>query len=256
MPGILGAGPLGTALREAALDALAVLLPVTCAGCGRADRALCRDCRVACAVAPGPRSTTVQVLSGVIPVVSALRYDGAVRATILAFKESGRTDVARPLSAALRVAIEEAARIAEPSAERPRHPELELCTVPSTREGQRRRGYRPVDLLLRSAGFRADRVLATAATATQQKALGREERGVNLRGSLRARRRLDGRRFVLVDDIVTTGATLSEAARAVREAGGEVLACASLAFTPLRIAPHGPLLEPARDIHSIGGYGV
>lgn len=247
-------GTLGIVALDAALDALAVLFPVTCAGCGRADRALCRDCRVACAAAPGAGSTTTQVLGGSIPVVSALRYDGAVRATILAFKENGRTDVVGPLAAALRVALEEAARIAGPPGQA-RHPVLELGTVPSTREGQRRRGYRPVDLLVRFAGFRAARVLTAAATAAKQKTLGREERGVNLHGSLRARGPLAGRRFVLVDDVVTTGATLAEAARAIREAGGEVAACASLAFAPLRFAPDGPFLEPARDIHRLGGYG-
>ena len=236
--------------REAVLDALAVVLPVDCAGCGRPDRALCQDCRAACAVLGSAAAT--HVLPDGTGVASALRYDGAVRSTILAFKESGRTDVVRPLSTALAVAIEAAAGSLEHS---DGGAELALCPVPSTRSGQRRRGYLPVDALVRAAGFRPHQVLSAATPLVRQKTLGREERGQNLRDSMRARRALDGRRFLLVDDVLTTGATLTEAARAVRDAGGEVVACATLAYTPLLFRGPGSLREPARDIHRLGGYG-
>lgn len=244
------------AFRGAVLDALAVVLPVVCAGCGRPDRALCQDCRAACAVAPGLQPAGRRALADGTPVVSALRYDGAVRATILAFKESGRTDVVRPLAAALAVAIEEAARSIESSTTRGDHPEFALCPVPSTRAGQRRRGYRPADLLVRAAGFRPRQVLVAATPATRQKTLGREDRVRNLRDSMRAPHPLGGRQFVLIDDVVTTGATLTEAARAVRDAGGKVAACATLAFTPLLFGSPKPPPEEARDIHRIDGYGV
>lgn len=231
-------------LREAVLDALAVLLPVECAGCGRADRALCRDCRVACAPA-----LVVSSLGEGTPVVSALRYEGVVRAAILAFKERGRTDAARPLGRALAAAIETVAA-------REGGPVAGLCAVPATAAGVRRRGYHPVDLLVRAAGFRTESVLRVATATARQKTLGREERGANLRESMVARHPLGARRFVVVDDVVTTGATLAEAVRAVREAGGEVVGCATLAFTPLLFAASGHLPESARDFHRIDGYGV
>jgi predicted amidophosphoribosyltransferase len=51
---------------------------------------------------------------------------------------------------------------------------------------------------------------------------------------MRATRRLSGRRFLLLDDVVTTGSTLVEAARALRSAGAEVVGCVTLAYTPRR----------------------
>jgi predicted amidophosphoribosyltransferase len=83
-------------LRDALLDALAVLLPVDCAGCGAADRSLCPVCVPA--LQPHPQW---RVLADGTRVVSALEYDGVVRRAILQFKEHGRTDVARALAGPL-----------------------------------------------------------------------------------------------------------------------------------------------------------
>lgn len=227
-------------VRDAALDALAVLLPVECAGCGRPDRVLCTECRTACAVGSRANRLTVRTLDDGTRVVSALRYEGVVRSVILAFKEHGRTSLARPLGAALAAALEHSASLS--TAEQVPGPVspgsraragLELCPVPSTRAGRRARGYHPVGLLVRAAGFRGCRALEVSASTVKQKSLGRADRGRNLRGSLRVRRPLRGERFIVIDDVVTTGATLTEAIRAIREAGGEVVACATLAFTPL-----------------------
>ena len=65
-----------------------------------------------------------------------------------------------------------------------------------------------------------------------QKTLGVIERSLNAVGSMRADPRLEGRDVVLVDDILTSGATITEASRAVAEVGGRVVGAAVLAFTP------------------------
>lgn len=208
------------AAHAAALDALAVLFPVECAGCGAPDRALCESCRAQLAPLTGRRE-----LEDGTPVFTALRYDGAVRRTILSLKEQGRTDVAGALAAPLAAVVAAALR-AEPRGG------LELCTVPSSRAAFRRRGYDPIALVLRRAGLPGARgVLVSVRRHAQQKALGRTERRQNISGSLAARHPLLGRSFVLVDDVVTTGATLSEAARAIRAGGGEVLFAVALANT-------------------------
>jgi predicted amidophosphoribosyltransferase len=67
-----------------------------------------------------------------------------------------------------------------------------------------------------------------------QAGLGATERERNLRGSMRGRRLLAGRSVLIVDDVLTTGATLREAARAVTEAGGVVAGAAVLARVPKR----------------------
>ena len=207
---------MGSRIAGALLDALAVLSPVDCAGCGSPDRALCEQCQLELEPAVTPRT-----LSDGATVFTALRYEGVVRRTLLAFKESGRTDVAKPLSASLSAALERAAQ-----------PGAEFLAVPTSKAAWRRRGYDPVALLVKRTGYESARVLRSSRSTQTQKTLGLDDRALNLHESMRSRLPLRGRRFILVDDIVTTGATLAEAARAVRAGGGEVVGHAALAFTP------------------------
>jgi ComF family protein len=203
-------------VRRALLDALAVLSPVDCAGCGAPDRSLCDSCRHALTAAVTPRR-----LADGTTVFTALRYEGVVRRTLLALKESGRTDVAGPLAVPLAAAL---ARAVQPGAE--------VLVIPTSSAAWRRRGYDPVALLAKRAGVRHAKVLRTVRATASQKSLGADQRSSNVHNSMVSRTALHGRRFVLVDDVVTTGATLSEAARAITSAGGEVVGRAALAFTP------------------------
>jgi ComF family protein len=214
-----------TALRDALLDALAVLLPVECAGCGAADRALCADCREA--VRP---SVVRAVLSDGTPVFSGLAYRGRVRRILLAFKEDGRTGLAGVLAEAVAAAL--VVPIAE--VDRGAAVDLEVCVVPSSRSARRRRGYDPVRMLLARAGVRVAPVFAPARPHRAQKSLSAVDRRSNLEGAFRLRRPVEGRRFVLVDDVVTSGATLLAAARTLRDGGAHVVAAVTAATTPRR----------------------
>ncbi|AYF97158.1 ComF family protein [Protaetiibacter intestinalis] len=207
------------AVREALLDALALVLPTACVGCGRPDRTLCAGCRRR--VAPAPIATTAP---GGLRVIAGAPYRDTVQRVVLAAKD-GRTSLAVPLAPLLLAALAHAAPDAS----------VELCPVPSTRAALRRRGYDPVIVAMRAAGLRPARLLRPARAHAVQKGLGRTERAANLRGVHRARSRLDGRRILLVDDVVTTGATLAEAARALRAAGAEVLGAVTIAATPRRL---------------------
>ncbi len=218
-------------MREALLDALALALPVACAGCGADGRELCEACRVRLAGSAPVRTAT----PGGIAVYAGAEYADLVQRVVLAAKD-GRTTLATPLGALL-AAAGELARTdgAIPEA-------VELCVVPSTRAAFRRRGYDPARLVLARAGLHDARVLRPARPHRAQKGLARDDRAENLRGVHRARGSLAGRVFLVVDDVVTTGATIAEAARAIREAGGEVVGALAVAATPRR--------APQRTLHT------
>lgn len=217
------------AVRTAMLDAWAVLMPTECSGCGRPDRALCGRCAAAL------RATPAAAERDTLTVWSALTYTDVVARILVAYKDGGRTDAAAALATALAAAVAAALAAAEPddgAAGLVARPAVDLVTVPSSRRAWQARGFHPVDLLLRRSGLRPVRVLRPRGTVADQVGLGRDQRLENRRDTLVATRPLDGHRILLVDDIVTTGATLLDARRALRAAGAEVIGAATVAETP------------------------
>ncbi|NVI92385.1 phosphoribosyltransferase family protein, partial [Actinomadura sp. BRA 177] len=114
---------------------------------------------------------------------------------------------------------------------------------PSGRRAVRRRGHDPLRGLVEVAvrRLRADGVPVTMLDALRQRGrvadqagLTAVQRAANLRGAVEVRADVAGRRVVLVDDVVTTGASLAEAARALRAAGSDLLGTATIAATPRR----------------------
>ncbi|MGW6983947.1 ComF family protein [Streptomyces sp. NPDC054932] len=204
-----------------------LVLPVDCAGCGAVRVLVCAGCRDALGgagagpVGPSPRP-------GGLPVVwAAAVYEGAVRSLLLAHKERGALPLAGVLGAALAQAVLAGGRREAGGAG-----EVALVPVPSARRQVRARGHDPARRIalaaagrLRRAGVpaRVAPVLGLRRAVADQAGLGARQRRENLTGALAVRRggrRLtDGARIVLVDDLITTGATLAEAARAVRAGG-------------------------------------
>ncbi len=116
-----------------------------------------------------------------------------------------------------------------------------LVPVPSSRRAVRERGHdharRLAAVAARTAGLRSRPLLVQARRTADQAGLDALQRAANLHGALRARGRLDGLPVLLVDDVVTTGVTLAEAARALRAAGADVRGCAVVAATVRRALP-------------------
>ncbi|MBG6212733.1 MAG: ComF family protein [Cryobacterium sp.] len=210
-------------LAGAGRDAWATLLPTECSGCGAVDRALCAACRRA--LVPGVHPVTRDDAV----IWSALTYAGVARQVIAAYKDGGRTDAGAVLAAPLRTAIVAALAAAPRSSGASNG--IQLVTIPSSGRAWRARGYHPVDALLHRAGLHPYPALSLRGEVLDQVGLGRTARATNKKNSLVARRPLEGTRMILVDDIVTTGATLLEARRAVFAAGGTVVGLATLAET-------------------------
>ncbi|MGD8195555.1 ComF family protein [Herbiconiux sp. P18] len=219
------------------LEAASVLAPVCCAGCGVPDVGVCPACRAALV----PSAAVVP--TGGFAVVTALDYGGVTARLLGALKEKGRTDAVGPLAPCLGVALAEFDGLAEgPGSTSAGLARPIVVTVPSTRAAVRRRGFRPVDALVLRAGYGrpATRALTLEREVVDQAGLGVAERRRNLHGALRASVRLAGRRVVVVDDVLTTGATLIEAHRALTEVGAVVVGAACLAYTRRRRPPGEP----------------
>lgn len=206
-------------VRRALAEALAFVLPVACAGCERPDVSLCDDCR--CALAPTP---VTRELDG-LPVHSGVVFDDVAARVIRAFKEDGRTGLASGLAPALAAA---AASV----------PNAVLVPIPTSRASFRRRGFHVVELVARRAGLPTARVLRYVRQPRDQRGLNAEDRRRNLEGSLVVARPTTVR-VVVADDVMTTGATLAEAVRALRSAGVDVAGAVTIAATPRRSAEDG-----------------
>lgn len=211
-------------------DLVDLVLPRECAGCGAPGELLCPACRSRLRDVAPTRTSPVPCPPGLPRTCTAGAYEGALRAVLLAHKERGRLALAAPLGGLLAGAVDEL-----------RTGPAVLVPVPSARSAVRARGHDHALRLARAAasaaGLDAAPLLVQARRVADQSGLDAAARAANLRGALTARRPLDGLPVVVVDDVVTTGATLVEAARALRAAGGRVRGCAVVAATRRRGSP-------------------
>lgn len=145
-----------------------------------------------------------------VPVWALSSYEGIVRQALRAFKYQGRRGMAEIFAELIRSAMEPGAALAHLR-------EQPLVPVPATPRGRRRRGFDQMDLIGRLVTSDMHRALVHR-RGTQQKLLDRSERLQNA-GHLF---RLHGTAppgFTLMDDVLTTGATLVAASRLLDAAG-------------------------------------
>ena len=203
-----------------------LLFPPKCILCGKLlepnEQDLCRECRVDSPEYPA-RKDKIQFLDSFTAV---WYYEGNVRRSLLRYKFYGARGFAQGYGRLLAMKVLET------------HPEGFDCLtwVPVSRFRKLRRGYDQVELLARAVGgelgmepvpllkkVRHNRPQSGLADASERRA--------NVLGAYREinRERICGKRILLLDDILTTGATAGECARVLLTCGAKEIHCAAVA---------------------------
>lgn len=211
-----------------------LILGSGCPGCGLASIGLCRPCREEL-MATAPLSVERTLPGFPEPVIAAGSYGGALRSLIIAAKERQRWGLLPILGELAARAVAAVLLESWPS-------DPVLVPVPSAPAAVRARGLDFTGWLARAAvrnlssrgiPVRSVTALGQVRGVVDQVGLGRQQRLANLEGALVVRRDVTAD-VVLIDDLVTTGATLASAARTLRTAGAVSVAAAAVAQTPGR----------------------
>lgn len=198
-----------------------LLVPPACAACGRFGAALCEPCLAGfrpagredeAFIAPDPGAVAGERLT---LALAAFAYDGPLRAALQRLKYAGASRVAQALADAALPAFDRLLMLAGP---------LPLIPVPVHPERRRERGYNQAGLLAHrlatATSLEVREILLRARSTEKQHRLDRAGRLRNLAEAFSVR---SGDRappgVIVVDDILTTSATMEASAGVLRAAG-------------------------------------
>ena len=255
---------LRTALAGIGSTYAELLWPTRCIGCDLPDQLLCDECRAtlpwiaqrwACPVCGAPfgwltctecgRSRQRDQATGAVPpqdgprerwpmrsVVCSMSYRGTPAAIVTGLKDAHELRLAPLMAAAIATSLDEASAW-DASDGLPRFDPSRtdaLCFVPATAAAFARRGFDHMELVARELCGQLGLALHDALVRSQgrdQRVLGRKERARNVWGTVSVARDVSGLNLLLVDDVITTGASLGACTQALLDAGAaSVTACA------------------------------
>jgi predicted amidophosphoribosyltransferase len=189
-------------------------MPPQCPGCGEAGRGPCARCWTALTGAPVRRC-----VAGLDSLVSCGIYEGPTAELVAAFKFRGAHVLSGPLGSALATLVDQPVDV--------------VCWIPATATHRRRRGYDQGALLAKAVatelGLPKKRLLRRGRGRPQLGAT-RQER---LRGPALSARGTPPSSVLVVDDVVTTGASFAAAATSLRLAGAGRVSGVAVATTRL-----------------------
>lgn len=202
-----------------------LIYPAKCVFCGKLlskeETDLCTACRIEL---PYVEQQTKRVPFSEASV-AALYYEGVVRDSVLRYKFHGRQTYAAAYGRLVAMAVAQQAL------------EVDLVThVPVSRKRHRQRGYDQAERLSRAVaqelGLKWQRLLRKIRDNPAQSGISApEHRRANVLGVYRVLHpeAVQGKRILIIDDVMTTGATLSECCRTLQDAGALQVSCAALA---------------------------
>lgn len=220
---------IGEQVRSLAHTALDLLFPPRCVSCRRVGTHLCQSCIDAFPAVPAPicpicgepvpiPSTCKRCLTEnrvFASVNSAFLFEGSIRPAIHALKYLRRKQLAEPLASGMAVMLRDCV-----------DPDATLCAVPLHQDRLKSRGYNQSELLadhlslLWGLPLLPNGTLIRTRNTAAQVGLAYQDRQKNVGNAFAAPRgAVAGRAILLIDDVCTTGATLSACASALMEAG-------------------------------------
>lgn len=257
-------------LEQCARELARLIVPLSCVGCAEPDHVLCPNCAAHFLPAPTRAEHLVPRLAGApLWVWTCGMYAEPLNYVIMNWKDGRRLDATKPLTAVIRNGAQKVAeQVAEQLTDQltdqlasasDQVVNIVVVPLPSSARSRRIRGFVPAQELAYGVVDGLNQVLANeervltgnfrvslglglkvATTKVDQVGLDSRKRAKNLSGTLKAGSLLLTQCYVasvivLVDDLVTTGATMREAMRVLPRQSGTLVAGISLCVTPARV---------------------